>query len=132
MPIPKPTPPKNWFRIRLEKWQHDIEDLIHQTHVMVLAFKHPRVPWHAKMVAGFSVSYIFSPIQLIPTFIPLIGQMDDLLVLFMGMKLLRRFTPEDVLAECEEEATCRPFLAHPENPIRSEQLQPKQESGMAA
>jgi uncharacterized membrane protein YkvA (DUF1232 family) len=68
------------------------------THVL----KHPHTPWAARIVASLSVGYIFSPIQLIPTFIPVIGQLDDIAVLLLGMKLVRRLTPGAVLAECEE------------------------------
>jgi uncharacterized membrane protein YkvA (DUF1232 family) len=62
------------------------------------------VPWPAKAAAGCSAAYIVSPIQLIPTFIPVIGQMDDLAVLFWGMKAIRKWTPPAVLAECEAKA----------------------------
>jgi uncharacterized membrane protein YkvA (DUF1232 family) len=107
-------PEKGWLRRQTGRWRDDIECLVRQTYLMVLAIKHPRVPWHAKLVAGCAVSYIFSPIQLIPTFIPLIGQLDDLFVLFVGMKLMRRFTPSEVLAECEEEAADIHILPQPE------------------
>ncbi len=66
------------------------------------AFKHPRVPWYAKLVAACSAGYIFSPIQLIPSYIPVIGFLDDFFVLFVGAKLLRRFIPPDVLTECRQ------------------------------
>lgn len=61
-------------------------------------------PWPARVAAGCAVAYVFSPIQLIPTFIPLIGQLDDLLVVYAGAKLVRRLTPNSVLAECEARA----------------------------
>jgi uncharacterized membrane protein YkvA (DUF1232 family) len=63
--------------------------------------KHPRAPRSVRFIAGCAVAYIFSPVQLIPTFIPVIGQLDDLLVLFLGMKLVRKWTPAGILAECE-------------------------------
>ncbi len=62
---------------------------------------HPQVPWHAKAVAGCAVLYIVSPIQIIPNFIPVIGQMDDVLVVTLGIKYLRRYVPQSVLDECE-------------------------------
>jgi uncharacterized membrane protein YkvA (DUF1232 family) len=46
-----------------------------------LLLRHPAVPWHAKVVAACSVGYLLSPIQFIPTFIPVIGQLDDLAAL---------------------------------------------------
>ena len=54
------------------------------------------------MVAACTTAYLFSPIQLIPSFIPVIGFLDDFLVLFLGVKLLLRITPADVFIECRE------------------------------
>jgi uncharacterized membrane protein YkvA (DUF1232 family) len=63
------------------------------------------VPWHAKAVAGCAVLYVVSPIQIIPNFIPIIGQMDDVLVVTMGIKYLRRNVPQSVLDECESNSS---------------------------
>jgi uncharacterized membrane protein YkvA (DUF1232 family) len=71
--------------------------------------QHPQVPWLAKIVAGVSGMYLVSPIQLIPGFIPVLGQMDDLFVLYVGMKIIRKLTPEKILAECEQSSD-RPAL----------------------
>ena len=65
------------------------------------ALVHPQVPWHAKAVAGCAVLYIVSPIQIIPNFIPIIGQMDDALVVTLAIKYLRRYVPQTVFDECE-------------------------------
>jgi uncharacterized membrane protein YkvA (DUF1232 family) len=54
------------------------------------------------MIAACAAGYLFSPIQLIPNFIPVIGSLDDLLVLFVGAKLLKMITPAEVLRECRE------------------------------
>jgi uncharacterized membrane protein YkvA (DUF1232 family) len=62
------------------------------------------MPLRCRLVAGCAVAYIFSPIQLIPTFIPVIGQLDDLFVLWLGSKLLRKLTPRALLEECEARA----------------------------
>jgi uncharacterized membrane protein YkvA (DUF1232 family) len=61
---------------------------------------HPNVPWHAKAVAGCAVVYIVSPIQLIPNFIPIVGQMDDVLAVFLAIKYLKRNVSQTVLDEC--------------------------------
>ena len=73
-----------------------------EAHVFYLAFKHPRTHWFAKLVAACSAGYLLSPIQLIPSFIPGIGFLDDLLVLFLGAKLVWKITPADVMTECRE------------------------------
>ena len=62
------------------------------------------MPWYGRLVAACTEGYLLSPIQLIPSFIPVIGFLDDLLVLFLGAKLLQRITPPDVLGECLQHA----------------------------
>lgn len=83
-------------------WRQQAQRLHREAHVFYFAFKHPRTPWYARLVAACTAGYLFSPIQLIPSFIPVIGFLDDLLVLFLGVKLLHRITPPNVLAECRE------------------------------
>jgi len=72
-----------------------------QARLLLLLIRRSEVPWLAKVVGGCAIGYIFSPVQLIPSFIPLIGQMDDLLVLFLGTRVARKLTPVPVLNECE-------------------------------
>jgi uncharacterized membrane protein YkvA (DUF1232 family) len=75
-----------------------------QLHLLTLLVRSPKVPWPAKIIATCSVAYVFSPIQLIPSFIPIIGQLDDLAVLFIGTKLTRKLTPPAALRECEAQS----------------------------
>jgi uncharacterized membrane protein YkvA (DUF1232 family) len=77
---------------------------LQQFQVIHRALRHPKVPWYAKLVAGCSVCYVFSPVQLIPNFIPVIGQLDDVLVITVGLKLLKRWVPPEVLKQCGAEA----------------------------
>lgn len=105
------TSGKSWLRIQAVKRKQDLAYLVEQARILSLALRHPGVPWYAKLVAGCSIGYLVSPIQIIPTFIPVIGQLDDLFVLFVGMKLLRKLTPQNVLAECEARAKS-PILFH--------------------
>jgi len=83
-------------------WRQQAQRLHKEAHVFYFAFKHPRLPWYARLVAACTAGYLFSPVQLIPSFIPVIGFLDDLLVLYLGAKLLRRVTPPDVLTECRQ------------------------------
>ena len=83
-------------------WKDQAQRVQREAHVYYFAFKHPRVRWHAKLIAACSASYLFSPIQLIPSYIPVIGFLDDFLVLFFAAKLLQRIIPPEVLAECRE------------------------------
>lgn len=84
-----------------------IRQFLVQFRVIRRALRNPQVPWYAKLVVGCAVLYVFSPIQLIPNFIPIIGQMDDVLVVSMGMKFLKRYVPQNVLDDCEGDAGTR-------------------------
>ena len=84
------------------KWRRQSQQLQSEAHAFYFAFKHPRMHWYAKLVALCTAGYLFSPVQLIPSFVPVIGFLDDLVVLFLGVKLLRKITPPDVLTECHE------------------------------
>jgi sulfatase modifying factor 1 len=86
------------------KLKASIKAVFKQFRIIRRALVHPQVPWHAKAVAGCAVLYIVSPIQIIPNFIPIIGQMDDVLVVTLGIKYLRRYVPQSVLDECESKS----------------------------
>jgi uncharacterized membrane protein YkvA (DUF1232 family) len=64
----------------------------------------PRVPWYDKAVAGLVVAYVLSPIDLIPDFIPILGYVDDLIILPLGLFLVERLIPAELLAEHRERA----------------------------
>lgn len=78
--------------------------VIKQAYLLMLLLRSPKVPWPAKIVASCAIAYVFSPIQLIPSFIPVIGQLDDLVVLLIGTKLTRKLTPSAALRECEAQS----------------------------
>jgi uncharacterized membrane protein YkvA (DUF1232 family) len=68
------------------------------------AGKHPRTPWHAKVLGVFVVAYALSPIDLIPDFIPVLGYVDDVLLLPGLIWLTIKLLPTEVLAECRAQA----------------------------
>ena len=68
------------------------------------ACRHPRTPWHAKALGMFVVAYALSPIDLIPDFIPVLGYLDDVLLLPVLMWLTLKMLPVDVLQECRLQA----------------------------
>jgi uncharacterized membrane protein YkvA (DUF1232 family) len=80
-----------------------IKGFFQQFRVIRRALRHPQVPWYAKLVAGCAVLYVLSPIQLIPNFIPIIGQSDDVLVVGLAIKFLKKCVRPDVLQECQDE-----------------------------
>jgi uncharacterized membrane protein YkvA (DUF1232 family) len=92
---------KAWWEARKSRLRRDIVFINKQVRLLSMLLRRPEVPWPAKLAGGCAIAYIFSPIQLIPTFIPVIGQLDDLVVLLVGTKIVRRFTPSALLSECE-------------------------------
>ena len=82
------------------RWKQQAQRVHKEAHVFYLVFKHPCTPWYARCLAACTAGYLLSPVQLIPSFIPLIGFLDDFLVLFFGAKVVRKLTPPRVLAEC--------------------------------
>jgi len=87
------------------RWNLRARDCLQKVCVIYLILKNPRSPFRAKAVAALSVGYIFSPIQLIPSFIPVIGWLDDIVVVSVGMRLLTKLTPPAVIAECAGNAS---------------------------
>ena len=75
-----------------------------ELYALYLAYRDPRVPLHARVFAACVVGYAFSPIDLIPDPIPVLGYLDDLVLIPLGVYLAVRMIPEPVLAECREEA----------------------------
>jgi len=72
-----------------------------------IAARDPRIPWYAKTMAGGVAAYALSPIDLIPDFIPVLGYLDDLLVVPAGIWLVMRFIPATLMAEFRAEAARR-------------------------
>lgn len=85
-------------------WSQKAQDLQKEAHVFYFAFKHPRTPWYARVIAACAAGYLLSPVQIIPSFIPVIGFMDDLVVLVVGFKLMQRAISPEVMKECRERA----------------------------
>ncbi len=89
------------FVERLERWARRLKV---EVHALYLAYKDPRVPWYARAFAAVVVGYAFSPIDLIPDPIPVLGYLDDLVLVPLGVALAIRLIPPQVLAECRERA----------------------------
>ena len=85
-------------------WRERAGALRLEARALFLAVRHPRTPWYAKALALVVLGYALSPIDLIPDFLPVLGQLDDLLLIPAGLALVRRLIPASVLAECREKA----------------------------
>ena len=93
---------------RLKAWARNLK---RDAHAVYLASRDPRVPWYAKAAAVAVAAYALSPIDLIPDFIPVVGYLDDLIIVPLGLWLVVRLIPEGIMAECRaraDEAAQRP------------------------
>lgn len=75
-----------------------------ELYALYLAYRDPRVPWYARVFAACVVAYAISPIDLIPDFIPVLGYLDDLILVPLGIMLTLQMIPPEVMAECRERA----------------------------
>ncbi len=87
-----------------DRWKARARRLKAEVYALYLAYKDPRVPWYARLVAACVVGYAFSPIDLIPDPIPLLGYLDDLVLVPLGVALAIQLIPPRVLAECRQQA----------------------------
>src|SRR5687768_16807797 len=84
----------------LATWKAWARGLKVEVAALYLACRDPRVPWYAKAATGCVVAYAFSPIDLIPDFVPVLGYLDDLILVPLAVLVVRRLIPPDVLADC--------------------------------
>ena len=85
-------------------WKTWAQRLKVEVYTLYLVVRHPSVPWYAKLLAAAVVGYAFSPIDLIPDFIPVLGYLDDLLIVPAGVYLTLKLVPRPVLEECRAQA----------------------------
>ena len=90
-----------------DKLQRKARDLKNETYAIYLAARDPRTPWYAKTLIFFVVAHTFSPIDLIPDFIPILGYLDDLIIIPVGIWLAVRLIPLEVLEEARVTATAQ-------------------------
>ncbi len=88
----------------IEKMKEKAERLKQELAAIYLACRDPRTPWYAKALGICVVGYALSPIDLIPDPIPVLGYLDDLILLPLGIVAVRKMIPVTVLAECREKA----------------------------
>ena len=88
----------------LAEWKERVRKLKRESLALYLACKDPRTPWYAKALAALIVAYAFSPIDLIPDFVPVLGYLDDLILVPLGIALALRLIPEQVMSESRDQA----------------------------
>jgi len=95
---------KGCLKAAFDKWKQSAGKLKAETYTLYLAYKHPSTPWFAKVFAGLVVAYAFSPIDLVPDFIPVLGYLDDLILVPLGIALSLKMIPTAVMTECRTQA----------------------------
>jgi uncharacterized membrane protein YkvA (DUF1232 family) len=88
----------------VDHWRARARALKREVFALYFACRDPRVPWYAKALAGCVVAYAFSPIDLIPDPVPVLGYLDDLVLIPLGVIAVRWMIPAAVLAECRARA----------------------------
>jgi uncharacterized membrane protein YkvA (DUF1232 family) len=101
----------------LEKWKRWAKRFNTEVYALYLAYKDPRTPWHARLFAALVAGYAFSPIDLIPDFIPVLGYLDDVLLVPLGVVLAIRMIPKEVMDASRAKADEHLAEARPVNKI---------------
>ncbi len=97
---------------KLKRWARALkQDIL----VLYFAYQDPRVPWFARLLTLCLVAYALSPIDLIPDFIPVLGYLDDLILVPLGVFLMLKLIPQPVIDDCRVKAQARLGEAKPKN-----------------
>ena len=88
----------------IEKWKQRARRLKVEVYALYLAYRDPRVPWYGRVFAACVVGYAFSPIDLIPDPIPVLGYLDDLVIIPLGVKVALSMIPPEVMVESRVKA----------------------------
>ena len=98
-----------------QAWQQRAKQLKQETYALYLAYRDPRTPWYARLFAAVVVGYAFSPLDLVPDFIPVLGYLDDLVLVPLGIALALKMIPAPVMSECRERAQATLAQERPTN-----------------
>ena len=85
-----------------KNWKAMAEKFEIETYALYLAYKDPRVPLRIKVVILLIIAYLLSPIDLIPDFIPVLGYLDDFLLITVGIPILLKMVPKEIMDEHRE------------------------------
>jgi uncharacterized membrane protein YkvA (DUF1232 family) len=88
-------------RQQLRTWARTLKT---ETFALALAARDRRVPWYARLFMALVVAYAFSPLDLIPDFVPVLGYLDDLVLVPLGLWLALKMVPEPIMTECRARA----------------------------
>lgn len=88
----------------LQTWKQRARALKREVYALYLAYRDPRTPWYGKVFAALVVAYAFSPIDLIPDPIPILGYLDDLVLVPLGAAIALRMIPSEVMSDSRAKA----------------------------
>jgi len=97
----------------IDQLKQKAKHLKRETKALYFAFRDPRTPWYARAFSALVVAYLFSPIDLIPDFIPILGYLDDLILIPLGIHLALKMIPSEVMADARKSA---------DNPIQNKTI----------
>lgn len=83
----------------IDKWKQQVKKLKSEVIALYYAYRDPRVKWYAKLLIIVIVGYAFSPIDLVPDFIPILGYLDDFILIPLGVALAIKLIPPIVMEE---------------------------------
>ena len=92
----------SWLKIRARKLKAEITAVYY-------AYRHPSLGWFPKIIIVITIGYALSPIDLIPDFIPIIGYLDDLIILPALISLSVKLIPAEIMSECRSRAKAEPL-----------------------
>jgi uncharacterized membrane protein YkvA (DUF1232 family) len=90
----------NWY----SRWKKRAKNLNSQLYALYLAYRDPRVPWYAKAFGAMVLAYALSPVDLIPDFIPVLGYLDDIVLIPLGIMLAVKMIPKEIMEGCRRSA----------------------------
>jgi uncharacterized membrane protein YkvA (DUF1232 family) len=99
----------------MEKIKAWAKNLKRQIFILYFAYRDERVPWYAKVFTACVVAYAFSPIDLIPDFIPILGYLDDVIIIPLGIMFALKMIPKSVISDCEVKAEVMMKNGKPKN-----------------
>lgn len=95
---------------RLRQWARKLKN---EVIAMYFVMKHPETPVYAKVLAAIIIGYALSPIDFIPDFVPILGYVDDVILLPLGIAFVIKLIPANILEACREEAKTNPPATKP-------------------
>ena len=88
----------------MRQWRQKVRELKKEIYALYYACQDERIPWYVKFLASCAIAYALSPIDLIPDFIPVLGLLDDLILLPLAITLILKLIPSDIMDDCRRQA----------------------------